>query len=177
MPALIRRLEMPDLAAYKAVRLAGLADAPAAFGSTWDEEAHQPDGFFLARIQAPPPAAVFGAFIGGELAGTARFTVESGIRRRHVGWMTGVTVLPEHRRQGIATALVRHVVDHARGACAVLRAAVAVSNPGAHAIYVLAGFVPYGTEPRALFAEGVYHDEILLSLDVDGGGAAAITIG
>lgn len=177
MPALIRRLEPSDLAAYKAVRLAGLADSPFAFGSTWDEEAHQPDSFFLARIEAPPPHAVFGAFIGGEMAGTARFTVEAGIRRRHVGWMTGVTVLPEHRRQGVATALVRHVVDHARGTCAVLRAAVAVSNPGAHAIYVLAGFVPYGTETRALFSDGAYHDEVLLSLDVDGGRDGTITIG
>lgn len=169
MPAIIRRLEPADLAAYKAVRLAGLADSPLAFGSTWEEEAGQPDSFFLARITASPPAAVFGAFVDGELAGTARFTLESGIRRRHVGWMTGVTVLAEHRRKGLATALVHHVVAHARGACAVLRAAVAVSNPGAHAIYVLAGFVPYGKEPRALFGEGEYHDEILLSLDVECG--------
>lgn len=155
------------MAAYKAVRLAGLRDAPFAFGSTWEEESVQPDGFFLARIEQPLPSAVFGAFADDAMVGTARFTVETGLRRHHVGWMTGIAVLPSFRRKGIATALVRHVVEHARGACTVLRTAVAVANPAAHAIYVRAGFVPYGTEPRALFADGAYFDEVLLTLDVD----------
>jgi RimJ/RimL family protein N-acetyltransferase len=167
VPVVVRRLEPADVAAYKAVRLAGLADAPFAFGSSWEEESVQPDSFFLARIDQPLPAAVFGAFADDTLVGTARFTVEAGLRRRHVGWMTGIAVLPAFRRKGIATDLVGHVVEHARGACLVLRTAVAVANPAAHAIYVRAGFVPYGAEPRALFANGAYFDEVLLSLDVD----------
>ncbi|WP_293854620.1 GNAT family N-acetyltransferase [uncultured Alsobacter sp.] len=167
MEAIVRRLEPADVTAYRTVRLAGLADSPFAFGSSWDEESVQPDAFFLARIEEPVPAAVFGAFVGGTMAGTARFTVESGIRRRHVGWMTGVAVLPAYRRQGLASALVSHVVRHARPHCKVLRAAVAVANPGAHAIYVRAGFVPYGMEPRALFSDGTYYDEVLLTRDMD----------
>ena len=167
MTPVVRRLEAAHVGAYRAVRLAGLADSPHAFGSSYEEESIQPDDFFLARIAEPSPAAVFGAFAGDTMVGTARFTVETGQRRQHVGWMTGISVLPPYRRNGIATALVRRVVEHARGACRVLRTAVAVANPGAHAIYVRAGFVPYGTEPRALFAGGDYFDEVLLTLDVD----------
>jgi RimJ/RimL family protein N-acetyltransferase len=169
MPAgvAIRRLEPADAAAFRDVRLAGLTDAPAAFGSSVEEEADKPLAFFEARIAMPPPGAIFGAFVDGRLAGIARFSVAAGVKKQHIGEMTSVSVPTAFRGRGLATRLVDHVIAHASRHVVVLRATVVATNGPARAIYLKAGFQPFGVEPRALFVDGRYYDEELLNLDVD----------
>ncbi|MFO1147186.1 MAG: GNAT family N-acetyltransferase [Alsobacter sp.] len=163
----IRRLAPDEAEAYRAVRLAALADRPASFGSSVEEEAARPLAEFRDRIAVPAPAGVFGAFAGASLAGMARFTLEAGVKKRHIGWMTGVAVLPEYRGQGIARALVGHVVAHARGCALVLRASVETTNAGARRLYASAGFRSIGVEPRSLRIADRFYDEDHLVLDLD----------
>jgi ribosomal protein S18 acetylase RimI-like enzyme len=163
----LRRLGAADAAAYRAVRLAGLADRPASFGSSVEEEQELPLSVFEARVTAPAPAMVLGAFDGPDLAGVARFTVEAGVKKRHIGWMTGVAVLAAHRRRGIASMLVDGVVLHARGHVLVLRTSVEAGNHEARRIYARRGFRSYGLAPRDMMIDGHFFDEDMLTLDLD----------
>ena len=163
----LRRLEAGDAAAYRAVRIAGLRDRPASFGSSAEEEEALPLSAFEARVAAPAPAIVLGAFDGAALVGMARFTVEPGVKKRHIGWMTGVVVLASHRRQGIASLLVDGLIRHARGCVRVLRVSVETSNHAARRIYAQAGFRSYGVAPRDMMIDGRFYDEDLLTLDLD----------
>ena len=49
MDVTIRRVRADEAMALKAVRLAALADAPTAFGSTYAGEAQRPDEFWRDR--------------------------------------------------------------------------------------------------------------------------------
>jgi ribosomal protein S18 acetylase RimI-like enzyme len=163
----VRRLEPDDAEAYRAVRLAALADRPASFGSNVEEEGARPLDEFRNRIAGPAPAGVFGGFVGGELVGIARFTLEPGIKKHHIGWMTGVAVLPNFRGRGVARALVGHVVAHARGCVLVLRASVETTNAEARRLYARAGFRSIGIEPRSMRIDDRFYGEDHLVLDLD----------
>jgi GNAT superfamily N-acetyltransferase len=59
--------------------------------------------------------SVFVALENGELSGSATLApYDMATRRDLTPWMTDVFVAPEFRRRGIASALVRRVVDEAR---------------------------------------------------------------
>ena len=163
---LIRILEPDDAEAYRAVRLAGIADRPQSFGSAYEEEAARPLADFEARIRSPRPDAIFGAFVGPDLAGVARFTVEPGVRRMHAGFVTGVTVRREFRRRGIAALLLAALIDHARSCVVIVRLGVESSQDEARRLYERAGFRRYGVEPLAMRVDDAYFDEDLMSLDL-----------
>jgi ribosomal protein S18 acetylase RimI-like enzyme len=76
-------------------------------------------------------------------------------------------VLPEFRRQGIARALVDHVVAQARTCALVLRASVETTNAKARRLYAEAGFRSLGVERRSLRVDGRFYDEDHLFLDLD----------
>lgn len=164
----VRTLGPGDVEAYRALRLAALGETPEAFGTDVAEEAALPVSAFLGRIVCDEPGAMFGVFVGTELAAIARFTVEAGRKKRHIGWMTGVAVHRSHRGRGLAGVLVSAVVGHARrSGVVVLRTAVVVGNDAARRVYLAAGFRSFGIEPRALCVGGRYFDEDMLSLDLD----------
>ncbi len=166
----VRRLAPDDAEAYRVVRLAALAARPASFGSSVEEEAARPVSVFRDRILEQEPAGVFGGFVDGKLAGIARFTLEPGVKKRHIGWMTGVAVMPEFRGQGVARAIVDHVAAHARGCALVLRASVETTNEAARRLYARAGFRSIGVEPRSMRIDGRFYaeDHLVLDLDTDG---------
>jgi GNAT superfamily N-acetyltransferase len=61
-------------------------------------------------------------------------------------YIMNMYTVPEHRRRGIATALLELLLDHARReGCGV---AVLHAMPNARALYAKAGFVPADTEMR-----------------------------
>ena len=60
----IRRLETPDAALYRDIRLEALQRNPEAFGSTFEWEDAQPLSWFEASLGR---AAIFGAFVDGGL--------------------------------------------------------------------------------------------------------------
>lgn len=80
MPAVIRRLVAADAQDYRTIRLAALARDPDAFGSVYDIEVARPLSAFAERLAS---AAVFGAFPGERLVGTADLKIESGPIDRH----------------------------------------------------------------------------------------------
>lgn len=161
----IRALGAPDAEAFRTLRLAGLADAPEAFGASLAEESSRPLERFAERLTPPAPSLVFGAFSGSELVGIAGFLAYEGEKHRHIGLLWGVYLLPAQRGRGIAARLIETLIAHARQHIVVLHADVGVDNRAARRLYEGLGFKLYGVQPKALCVDGRYIDEAMLALD------------
>ena len=162
----IRALAPADAEAYRALRLEALATAPGAFSSSHQEEAALSLENFRARIPTGGRSAVFGAFAGAELVGIAGFVANDRIKQRHKGALVGLFVRPQWRGRGVGERLVRHVMAHAAKHVLLLQATVVTTNDPARRIYHRLGFIPYGTERKALCVDGVFHDDELLALEL-----------
>lgn len=156
MEVLVRRIRAEEGALLRSVRLAALADAPSAFGSSYAAEVDQPDDFWTDRAMlgaagersvtffaiadaiadADPMAdSVAGESVVGLVSAyrpdPARLTVE----------LVSMWVAPAHRRAGVAAALVAAVVSWARDAdMASVELWVTRGNDGAVRLYEAAGF-------------------------------------
>jgi len=162
----IRRLERSDLADFRSVRLDALRLHPEAFGSSYEEEAHEALDEF-ARFIAPP-CATFGAVAGDRLVGIAGLYVSPRLKQRHKGKLVGVYVDAAFRRARLARGLAETVITAARQAkLRSLSLSVTVGNATARRLYVSLGFQTYGIERRTLLVNGVLHDEELMALDLD----------
>ena len=165
----IRPLRAADGEAWRALRLQALEQEPASFAASFEEAVQTDPAEFARRIPAEGGADVLlGLFVDGVLEGAAGFLVQGGLKRRHKGLLWGVYVRPAWRDRGFAKALVRRVIDHARGHAALLQASVTAGNDAARRIYLELGFEPYGLEPAALRVDGRDFDEELLWLDFRG---------
>jgi RimJ/RimL family protein N-acetyltransferase len=163
----IRPLAAADAPRYRALRLSALAEAPQAFGASYEDEAARSLDMIARRLDAGPTNCVFGAFAGSNLIGTAGFIVpDSSAKSRHKGLLVGVHVAPGHRGRAIGRALVAAVIDHARRHVVLLQAAVGTANAPALRLYENLGFQHYGLETKALLVDGVYIDEALIVLDL-----------
>ena len=163
-PPIIRRLAEGDAAAFRALRLAGLLEAPTAFGSSYDTEKNSSVADFVGIIARNYLA---GAFVEGRLVGVAGFYQSTGEKSSHRGNIWGVYVDPAHRGAGIARALMENVMAHAKGVVAQVHLCVVTENAAALALYKHLGFVSYGVEPRALRIGGRFYDEELMVWRVD----------
>lgn len=153
----IRRLGPRDLGAYKALRLEALKAAPEAFGTAYEEAAHQSEAYFRGALER---LAVFGAFDADDaLAGMVAFARRLGLKAQHVGDIISVYVGPSLRGTGASLALIEMAVDHARHHVIQLELGVGTYNAAAIRLYEKAGFRIYGTEPRALYVNGRFIDE------------------
>ena len=158
----VRVLTDADAAAFRDIRLAGLADDPRAFSADWGEESAQDLDWFAARIAANRIFAVDG--VGGRLLGITGLAIPLNPKQRHRGHVWGVYVRPEARGAGIATALLAAAIGAARGKVEMLHLGVGTYNDDARRRYRAAGFVETGFEARALRIGDAFIDEITMTL-------------
>lgn len=137
----IRLLCASDAAAYAALRLSAIDEAPASFLSTRAEEEQRSLDDIEARIRATENQVVFGAFAAGSLVAVA------GLRRYPVrpvqqkGFLWGLFVAQAHRRSGIAKQLIAAVIDQARAmGLSHIALHTDVQNASAIALYQSCGF-------------------------------------
>ncbi|MGU3576917.1 N-acetyltransferase family protein [Brucellaceae bacterium C25G] len=161
----IRILRPDDLQTYKAVRLHGLKHAALNFGSSYAEECTYGDDVFAHRIRHEGGNAVYGAFEGDKLLGTAGVFVHERFSQKHRGTLWGVYVMPEARGLGLGSALVDHVIQYAEKHVVVLDAKVVASNDYARRIYYDLGFEKYGLEKKSFSLEGQFQDQELIFID------------
>jgi ribosomal protein S18 acetylase RimI-like enzyme len=162
----IRVLGPDDAAAFQRVRLQALLVDPVAFASSYEEERDTPIAIVAERLRPLPDRAIVGAFDGGRLIGVAAWHREEMRKLRHKGFVWGVFVSETHRRRGVARALMRAVIAHARGADGI-RQVNLVAHDGNHAaiaLYESLGFAIYGREPAAICVDGLLHDDVHMSL-------------
>jgi ribosomal protein S18 acetylase RimI-like enzyme len=164
-PMIIRPLAAADGASYRHLRLEALERHPQAFWEGHAELSRDNVATVAERLAAlAPPEAIFGAFVDAALVGSIGLGVERRAKVRHKGVIWGVYVTQAARRNGIARALVAHVLDHARQHVALVQLAVAVDNHAARRLYRQAGFETFGVERDALRVDGRSYDEELMAL-------------
>ena len=129
----------------------GLREHPEAFTSSFEEDVVKPIAATEARLAADGDTAMWGAFIDGALAGGVGLMRERRLKNRHKADIVAMYVLPEYARRGIGRALLDHAIAYARDAgIEQLTLTVTQGNAAARELYVAAGFVSFGIEPRAI---------------------------
>lgn len=159
----IRQLTTSDAASFWELRLEGLRLNPEAFGSTYDFEKDQPLERYTGWLTN---STVLGAYQNSQLIGTASFTQLSGRKDSHKGLLRAMYVRPAARRFGAGRQLVQAIIEHARQKVEQLQLTVVSTNQPALRLYQSLGFQQYGLEKNALKHNGLYSDEILMSLDL-----------
>ncbi len=162
----IRRLSPSDAAAFRGLRLAALLDTPEAFVASHVEEKDQPTAFFENRLVQRPGHAVFGAFAGDTLAGTAGLARAETIQLAHKCNLWGMYVAPSARGQGVARALLEAALAHARETPGVAKVTLSVdsANVAAIALYESLGFVVFAREADAVRLHGQSRDDLQMHL-------------
>ena len=158
----IRRLLPSDAAAFQDLRLRGLLESPAAFGSSYEEEVDRPIPAIADSMAEGSGRNVFGAFIDNKLIGVIGVGREPGVKEKHRGFIRSMYVEPEARRQGVGKALMGEAVGFARTMPGLRQITLAVTAGNAAAIttYEGFGFKVCGTAPEALHVQGCYYDEL-----------------
>ena len=162
-PIQIRQLTPADAESFRELRLEGLRLNPEAFGSTYDFEKDQPLTRYTGWLTN---STVFGAYENSHLIATASFTQLSGQKNSHKGLLRAMYVRPTHRRSGAGRQLVQAVIETARQKVEQIQLSVVSTNQPALRLYQSLGFRQYGLEKNALKHNGLYSDEILMSLDL-----------
>ncbi|MGA3347908.1 MAG: N-acetyltransferase [Candidatus Sulfotelmatobacter sp.] len=157
----IRFLTEADVQAYWHTRLEALKCGPDAFGSSAEEHHLLNMDAVAARISNQKYNFVSGAFDGKLLVGTAGFFRGRNIKEHHKGNIWGVYVKAEARRQGIARAMMRLLLDRANQIEGMeqIMLSVAATQTAAVKLYRSLGFETYGHEKRALKMGDRYIDE------------------
>jgi ribosomal protein S18 acetylase RimI-like enzyme len=167
IPSEIRVLAADDADAFSRLRLEALESDSQAFGSSAAEHRLLTLEVIRSRISSDPANKfVVGAFVGGQLVGTAGLVRESNLKERHKARIWGVYVKAGVRGRGLGHSMLSEVLQRAtriEGLEQILLA-VAASQAAAIALYHSFGFTSYGREPRALKVGDHYIDEELMVL-------------
>lgn len=166
---IIRRLSPDDLTAYRNLRLECIEANPSAVSFSYDEESELPPDQMRQRLVHTPHQAMFGAFDGANLMAMAGFRREPRTKIHHRGDIFGVYVAPAARGTGLSQKLLEALLDHVRTIpeMVVVNLSVRTTNDPARALYRRLGFDVTGIDKRAIFADGAYHDEERMTLDLD----------
>ena len=165
----IRRLGADDAAAFSALRREVTRDNPVPMGLTFEEELTRTLDGFRAQLSSALPNAMFGGFLGDELAATAAVSRAGQFPSSHhkmVMW--GVFTSPRYRRRGLSRKVVEAALQHAfdNGVHRV-NLQVYVPNEPAVSLYEAIGFVQYGIESEAVCLDGRYYDGVHMTLAKD----------
>ncbi len=161
-PTSIRRLIPADLAGYKDLRDAMLCAHPQAFSSDAAEERAKPCQSYLSRLGAGRPDDghfTLGAWHGERLVGAIGCERDPRVKVRHVAHIVGMMVRDDVQGRGVGRALLAECIAQAwrTEGLEMLTLTVTAGNVAAMLLYERAGFVRYGSLPRAIRVAGAYH--------------------
>lgn len=158
----IRLLDQEDWAAFKDLRLEALRNHPEAFGSSFEEESERTEAEWRAGFNT---CHMFGCFADNRLVASAGYFIYSSLKMRHRAVLFAMYIKPDNRKRGIADALVKAVIAHARKRVTQLHLTVVTTNQTALKLYQKNGFKIYGTEPKALKIGDQTYDEHMMVLE------------
>jgi GNAT superfamily N-acetyltransferase len=164
----VRRLRPEDAPALVSLRRQALDGEPLAFGASVEDDRLLDLEFARALLADSREHAIFGLFLGSDLAGMVGVMRDPKLKRRHTATIWGMYVAPEARGKGRSRALLEAAIEQARRWPGVDQVHLGVSDTatGARRLYETAGFRVWGVEPRALHWQGRYVDEHHLVLDL-----------
>lgn len=144
---------------FRTIRLSALKKSPKMFGSTYIAEVEKPLDFFEECLST---SAVFGAYYENKIIGLATLTQENGVKFSHKATLSSVFIEPEFQQKGIASQLLRVVIEHSKNHVEQILLTVAHDNKPAIHLYEKFGFETYGIEAKAMKDNGRYIDEVLM---------------
>ena len=106
----VRLLGEDDWREYRHIRLQSLLDSPAAFSTTYDEEAARPDSYWRERMGSADRLL---AVRDGQPEGVVTLHQSQGQGEESMGEVLGLWVVPERRNTGVAWRLVEAAVERA----------------------------------------------------------------
>lgn len=163
----VRELRESDLAAYKALRDHALAHHEEAFTSDAPTEALRTAQSYAGRLGgAGGDSFTFGAFRGDALIGAITCERDPRSKVRHLGHVVGTMVRAEEQGRGVGRALLDALIERASADDEMhqLTLTVTADNAAAEKLYARAGFVRFGTLPRAIRFGGRFFDKHHLML-------------
>jgi len=123
--------------------------------------------YWEGRLQPDEHGTIFFAEYDQQLIGMMGIRTGLSVKTRHSADIWGVYVHPGWRGLHIAEALIDACVNWAEmRQVDIVKLGVVTSNTSAIRCYERCGFTIYGTEPRAIFYEGNYYDEYMMSRDI-----------
>lgn len=167
----IREANIADAHSFRELRLEALQNSPIAFSADYQKNFNHPAKYWEDLLSPHPDESTM--FLGeydGRLIAMTGVMRGSSPKTRHSAWIWGVYVTPTWRGLHIAEEIIHLCIDWAKAKNVVVaKLGVAAFNRPAMRCYERCGFKIYGTEPRAVFVDGKYYDEYLMSLDLDQG--------
>lgn len=164
----LRQATLLDVHQYRELRLSALLDSPTAFSADYQTNLNYPLSFWEGRLTFDQYGMVFFAEHDGKLVGMTGVRMGESPKTRHGAYIWGVYVRPEWRGLHIAEALIEECAAWARSRrVVILKLGVMANNEPAIRCYKRCGFTEYGYEPQALFHDGKYYDEYLMSRALD----------
>lgn len=158
----VRELQAGDAAAYKALRDHALQHHEEAFTSDAVAEAQRTAQSYAARLGAGSDGTfTLGAFRGDRLVGAVTCDRDPRSKVRHMGHVTGMMVQREEQGRGVGRALMDALIERAAADPELhqLTLNVTAGNDVAERLYARAGFIRYGTLPRAIRIGGRFLDK------------------
>lgn len=157
----IRRLTPDDASTYRDLRLRALREHPHGFTSDWEEASTRPIEESRQRL-ASAWFHFWGAFDeGGALVGMVSLECMSRAKELHKGTVVAMYVSRESAGFGLGRELLQALMLHAEAiGLTDLVLTVTEGNTSAIRLYREAGFVAFGTEPRAIFVHGQLHAKV-----------------
>lgn len=163
---IIRTLMPADVKEYRVLRLAALSEQPPAFSTLAEKEEKLTLEALALRLQESEDTYILGAFGDDALVGIVRFSRFEEVNEKHRGFIAGLYVRPDFRRQGFAKALLTEVLVRVQQDTDLRRIhlTVVTTQDAAIKLYKSLGFSIYGTEHEAFSNQGKFYDEYLMEL-------------
>ena len=159
----IAKLPQKRWGAFKNLRLEALKTDPAAFGSSFEEEAKFSDDVWRERLRN----ALF-ALSDGELVGMLSYVFSARAKTRHVVNIYGVYVTPRRRGLGIGEMLIKQALSEIRKNNHIVKVDLSV-NAHLHpavSLYEKAGFKRVGRARNELKVGERYYDMLLMEKEI-----------
>lgn len=168
----IRPAVPADAVRVRELRLAALAGNPTAFSSDYILSSQEPLQAWIERLERYALGSndtLRVAEAGSELVGSCGIFRDPRPKIRHMATIWGVYVDPAWRGLKIGDRLIQACLEWSVShEVAFVRLAVNNTNVAAIQCYIRCGFSVYGVEPKSLFYEGRYYDELLMGRELEG---------
>ncbi len=163
----IRESTPLDLIQYRELRVGALQDSPTAFSADYELNLNQPISFWEGRLKPDANGIILFAEHDLKLIGMIGIRQGESPKTKHSAGIWGVYVRSEWRCLHIAEALIETCVAWAKlREINMIKLGVTTTNTSAVRCYKRCGFTIYGNDPRAMWYEGKYYDEFLMSRDI-----------
>jgi ribosomal protein S18 acetylase RimI-like enzyme len=156
---MIRQLTLNDFDTWKEIRTEAVKLHPESFGESYEAVIKQDISWFEKSLQN---GTIFAYEQNGKMVGIVGTYPMQPQNMRHRAVLFGLYIKDGYRKSGIASALVKHIINFVAPTHRQIHLCVNTKNSAAVALYQKQGFVIYATEPDALLIGDKYYDDYLM---------------